>query len=104
MKPRTVAQLLIPVVSTVGLFIIFWVLSFIVLALGYILFNYLKLEARGLSKAMEAVYEFLRVNIFQYTEPTSYDANVNTVVFWIINALAFIVGEIWATNEPDFDE
>jgi hypothetical protein len=102
MSQKSIFQLLIPLASTVVIFLLFWVLSFIIWIIGTILFEFFKLDFDSLNKILGVIYEFLRVNIFEYRNPQNYDVSVNTVVYWILNVITIIIGELWATNE-DFD-
>ena len=102
MNNKSIVQLLIPFASTVVLFLLFWILSFLIWIIGYILFGFLGIEIYGFEKILEQIFEFLQVNIFEYREPSYNNVNVNTVVFWVLNVLIFIVGELWAAGE-DFE-
>jgi hypothetical protein len=98
MNSKGVFQILVPFVSTVLLFIAFWLLSFIVSLLGYFI-----IQSYPDSKYfLGNVVDFLRVNIFEY-RGFSDVVNVNMVVFWVLNVILFISGELWILfNEDDF--
>ena len=101
MKTKSILQILLPIASTVVLFILFWLLSFIILAIAIILFELFEIEPGSLEKILEVIYEFFRVNIFEYRDRYYENVNINTVVFWIINSILIIVGELWIVIEFD---
>ena len=71
MKTKSVIQLLIPFGSTILLFIVFWLLSFIIWIIGYPLIGLLELDLGFIAKILESSFAFLQVNIFQYREEYS---------------------------------
>ena len=93
-------QLLMPFASTIVLFLLFWILSFLIWIIGYLLFRLLEIDAWGLENIMETIYDFLQVNIFEF-RGYNYDVNANMVVFWILNIIAIILGELWIISEED---
>jgi len=102
MKTKSMFQLLMPFASTVVLFLVFWVLSFIIWLIGYLLFGLFEIDALGLENIMETIYDFLQVNIFEF-RGYNYDVNANMVVFWILNIIAIILGELWITSQEDWN-
>lgn len=100
MKTKSMVQLLIPAASTVLLFILFWLLSFVIWVIGYLLVGFLEIEPGAFEDVLGRIYDFLQVNIFEYRDGYS-DVNINTVVFWIINVMLIIVGELWASTRDD---
>ena len=101
MSTKSIFQLLIPLASTVLIFLLFWGLSLIIWIIGAILFDFFKLDFDSLNKILRVIYEFLRVNIFEYRNPQTDDVSINTVVYWILNVIAIIIGELWASDELD---
>lgn len=101
MKTKSIFQLLIPIASTVVLFIVFWLLSFIIWIFGHLTYGLFEIELGPFGRMLGTIYEFLQVNIFEYRNIYS-DVNINTVVFWIINSIIIIFAELWASDE-NFD-
>ena len=101
MKTKNMLQLLMPFASTIAIFIVFWILSFLIWIIGYLLFALLNIDAWGFENIIESIYDFLQVNIFEYRD-NHYDVNINMVVFWILNTIIIILGELWILSE-DWD-
>ena len=102
MKTKSIVQLLIPAASTVGLFLVFWLLSFVIWVIGYLLFGFLKLEPGQFGDILGEIYHFLQVNIFEYRDVYNGDVNINMVVFWILNVILIIIGELWASDDDNY--
>lgn len=100
MKTKGIVQLSIPFASSIAIFILYYLLLSVLFILWYITFEFLGSDMIGLKKLLEAVMDFLNVNIFEYIDSSSYNkVNINTVVFWIINIITIIYLELWISKE-----
>nr|WP_321375702.1 hypothetical protein [uncultured Bacteroides sp.] len=105
MKSKSLAQILIPIVCTVLLWIVLAILSFLLASVCYLLahsplagdINYKVFEV------LENISNFLLVNIFKWEDELG-NVDKSAVFFWVINSLFIVFVELWATSEIEDEE